>query len=98
MPARKTCNRFLVMIASAAVALAAVPPENKVWPRPVLVPVPAAVAGVSRPVISLEGKWRFNAAPPADFWSNSVDPAAWREVTVPGSSPPRGSMRRGPRG
>ena len=75
MPARKSCNRFLVIIASVAVALAAVPPENKVWPRPVLVPVPAAVAGVSRPVISLEGKWRFNAAPPADFWNNSVDPA-----------------------
>ena len=31
-----------------------------------MVPVPAAVTGVSRPVISLGGKWKLNAAPPAD--------------------------------
>ena len=95
MPVRKMWSRSLVMIASAAVVLAAVPPENKVWPRPVLVPVPAAVAGVSRPVVSLQGKWKFNAAPPADFWNNSVDPATWREVAVPGQLSTQGIDAQG---
>jgi beta-galactosidase/beta-glucuronidase len=50
---------------------------------------------VSRSVISLQGKWRFNAAPPPDFWTNSVDPAAWREVTVPGQLSTQGIDAQG---
>lgn len=42
------------------------------------------VAEVSNPAISLDGRWKFNATPPPDFWTNEVDPAGWQEIPVPG--------------
>jgi len=59
-------------------------PGNPVWPRPVLIPLPKEVAGVSRPQVDLAGTWKVNASPPADFWMNSVDPAGWSDILVPG--------------
>jgi len=57
---------------------------NSVWPRPTVVPLPDSVAGVSRPVISLNGTWKFTLTPPSGFWQNSVDPSAWSDIQVPG--------------
>jgi beta-galactosidase/beta-glucuronidase len=54
------------------------------WPRPVIVPVPTQVAGVPPPVIDLDGEWKFSLTPPAQFWANSLDPANWTNVQVPG--------------
>jgi len=54
------------------------------WPRPQLVPLPAQVQGVSNPVLSLDGAWKFTLSPPKEFWLNSSDPAAWPDVSVPG--------------
>ena len=65
------------------VARPAAVPESKVFPRPTLVPIPAEVGGVSHFVISLDGTWKFNASPPADFWRNDVDSASWSDVRVP---------------
>ena len=59
-------------------------PANSFWPRPVIVPVPTEVAGVSQPVFDLSGPWKFSLTPPAEFWAIKVDPAKWMSVTVPG--------------
>lgn len=57
---------------------------NPVWPRPTIVPIPETTAGVSRPVLSLNGTWKFTLRPPARFWSNEVDPSGWDDIQVPG--------------
>ena len=58
-----------------------VPP---VWPRPVIIPVPGEVEGVEQPILDLGGEWKFSLVPPAEFWTNRVDPAQWSSVMVPG--------------
>ena len=68
---------------SAFLAQAASVPETKVWPRPAIVPTPAATARVGSPVLSLDGAWKINTEPPAEFWSNSVDPSPWTGIRVP---------------
>jgi hypothetical protein len=57
---------------------------NELWPRPVLVPLPKEVAGVSQPLVDLAGTWKLTTTPPADFWTNGVDPAGWSNIKVPG--------------
>jgi hypothetical protein len=57
---------------------------NDVWPRPEIVPVPARIRGVANPVFGLAGKWKFTMNPPPEFWRNSVNPASWADVDVPG--------------
>ncbi len=61
-------------------------PDGKLFSRPVIVPLPAATAGVVSPVISLDGTWKFTLKPPAEFWSNGVDPAKWSDIAVPGEA------------
>ena len=58
--------------------------SNKIWERPTIVPLPLATEGVGNPVISLNGRWKINIDPPAEFWSNKVDPAPWPDMEVPG--------------
>lgn len=60
------------------------PHTNPLWPRPVIVPIPTEVPGVSPHLTNLAGIWKCSLLPPAEFWSNRVDPAPWTEVTVPG--------------
>ena len=57
---------------------------NEIWPRPSIVPLPEKTADVSKPVIWLNGTWKFTLDPPKDFHLNNVDPAQWRDVQVPG--------------
>jgi hypothetical protein len=59
-------------------------PANRLWPRPVLAPLPKEVASVSQPVLDLAGTWKLTTLPPAHFWENGVDPAGWTGITVPG--------------
>ena len=54
------------------------------WPRPQLVPLPVRVQGVSNPMVSLNGTWKFTLSPPKEFWLNSADPTAWPDASVPG--------------
>ena len=96
MTRKRLRSLFLSVITTAATTLAAVPPENTIWPRPVLVPVPTAVNGVRQPVGSLKGTWKVNTSPQADFWNNSVDPASWRDMTVPGQLSSQGIGLQGP--
>lgn len=58
-------------------------PDHRLWPRPEIIPVPAAVIGVSKPVVSLNGTWKFNADPPERFWRDEVDFSEWQDIRVP---------------
>ena len=42
------------------------------------------VAGVSNPVISINGTWKFTMTPPENFWEKNVDYAGWSDIQVPG--------------
>jgi hypothetical protein len=85
-----TLHLSLFTLYSSALLSAAAPlispVVNPVWPRPVIVPVPATVTGVAKPVISLSGTWKISASLPDDVSSNTVDPSAWAEVVVPGQA------------
>lgn len=61
-------------------------PENDIWTRPVILPLPVFTGGTSTPVVSLSGAaWKITVDPPDEFWMNDVDPATWRDVRVPSS-------------
>ncbi|MCC7176199.1 MAG: hypothetical protein IT159_13495 [Bryobacterales bacterium] len=85
-------NRRLaaLLAASAAMACAATVPQNPVYPRPVVVPRPAATAGVRQPVVSLDGVWKVSTSPPGEFWNNSVDPSGWQDTRLPSHAVPQG--------
>jgi len=70
---------LLLILSSSAVA-------NDVWPRPQVIPIPVRTNGVANPVLSLNGTWKFSLSPPAEFWSNNVDPSSWSDITVPGEA------------
>ena len=72
---------MLLLLASAGAARA-----NDVWPRPQLVPIPVHTPGVANPVVDLNGTWKFSLSPPAEFWSNRVDPSSWPDMNVPGEA------------
>lgn len=57
---------------------------NPVWPRPTIVPIPKAVAGIAKHAISLNGTWKFTLRLPVRFWSNDADPSGWDDIQVPG--------------
>lgn len=79
-------DRAIVLIGALAccLLLAWGAAAHEVWPRPEIVPLPVRTKGVANPVLSLNGTWKFTLSPPAEFWSNSVDPSSWPDVTVPG--------------
>ncbi|GAA3475933.1 glycoside hydrolase family 2 TIM barrel-domain containing protein [Streptomyces yanii] len=53
-------------------------------PAVTLTPVPDAVAGVSQPVMALNGTWSLATEPPAEFWRDDTDISDWQKVEVPG--------------
>jgi len=65
-------------------------PSGGIWPRPVLVPLPKEVAGVSQPIADLGGTWKLTTTPPAEFWGNGVDPSGWTDIMVPGEPAAQG--------
>lgn len=73
---------FQVFLANSF-AQSVIPPESELYPRPTIIPKPVEVTGVLEPVISLDGTWNFNPAPPEEFWSNAVDLTSWSDVIVP---------------
>ena len=58
--------------------------SNPVWPRPTIVPIPEATAGVAKQVLRLNGTWKFTLRPPARFWTNETDTSGWDDIQVPG--------------
>lgn len=73
----------------AAVALLAVLEAAGREPLPVpgavvFPPLPKAVAGVASPVLSLNGTWSFDPAPPRDFETLTEPGPGWSAIEVPG--------------
>jgi beta-galactosidase len=46
--------------------------------------LPIQVMGVTAPVISLNGDWKFSMDPPEAFWENGTDFSQWPDIKVPG--------------
>jgi len=65
-------------------------PDHYLWPRPTIIPIPVRTNGVQDPVIFLDGTWKININPPAEFWMNSVDPSSWPDIKVPASTDMQG--------
>jgi len=42
------------------------------------------VSGVEKPVISLNGTWKFSMSPPEKYWENEIDFEDWSHIQVPG--------------
>jgi hypothetical protein len=92
--------RFLIWFVIATLALFATPalvvaqpytvPDNPIWPRPVIVPVPDMAEGVQEGVLVLHG-WKTISTPQGEFWSDSVDTSAWHDMPTGG----RGGFGRG---
>lgn len=57
-------------------------PQNKVWTRPQILPVPSFTAGVPDHVLSLNGTWKINTEPPEKFWELK-NAGSWKDVPVP---------------
>ena len=55
-----------------------------IYDRPVVNPIPDQVEGVEKPVISLDGQWRFATMPQNGFWKNSTDLSGWYQAKIPG--------------
>ena len=54
-------------------------------PMPRLSPRPVAVAGIRTPLVSLNGTWKFDPAPPAGFENfSAAETKNWRNIEVPG--------------
>ena len=64
--------------------------NERLWPRPVMIPEPCEVAGVGQPIISLSGLWKLNTNPADGFWLPSVSPSSWQDVEVPSTLPALG--------
>ena len=60
---------------------ATVVPENPVWPRPTIVPVPELTAGVAQTVTVLH-TWKAISNPQSEFWSDSADLSSWHDLTT----------------
>jgi Glycosyl hydrolases family 2, TIM barrel domain/Glycosyl hydrolases family 2/Glycosyl hydrolases family 2, sugar binding domain len=74
---------YLFVFLTAISSVASVPPDNKIWPRPTIPPLPATVAGISRPVVLLNGTWKINLQPGPEFWKDDANTGSWRDIVVP---------------
>src|SRR5664280_1149991 len=60
---------------------ATVVPENPVWPRPTIVPVPELTAGVAQ-TVSVLHTWKTISNPQGEFWSDTADLSAWHDLAT----------------
>ncbi len=42
------------------------------------------IPGVKKPLVSLNGVWKFTLTPPESFWSEDTNASAWPDIEVPG--------------
>ncbi|MCQ6557365.1 NPCBM/NEW2 domain-containing protein [Paenibacillus mendelii] len=73
-------------------------PETNGWPRPVIVPLPSTVNGVVKPIVSLDGTWKFKQSPAQGFWKEGASTSDWSDVKVPANLEVLGFDIRGPQG
>ena len=70
-----------LMFVAGTVWSATVVTENPVWPRPVIVPVPEMTAGVTQTVAVVRDNWKTISNPQGEFWADSTNLSAWRDIS-----------------
>lgn len=70
--------------AKALVALPTPPLAAELIPFIRLTPRPSEVAGVKTLKLDLNGTWKFNPAPPPEFWTAAASGGDWKDIQVPG--------------
>ncbi len=74
-----------IMIAAALFAVSGAAAEAPVGPDVRYIALPAEVAGIEAPVLSLDGSWSFHPAPPKGFERLTERSArGWSPIEVPG--------------
>ena len=86
-----------ILAVAAAVGAASPVPPNPVWQRPAMMPLPAAVAGVSRAIVPLN-EWKSPSNPQGEFWDNPTNMEGWSDAQVGGGRGRFGGGGRGGRG
>lgn len=74
-------SKFSMLIVALSMSLFA---SAQAYLPPIIAPIPVSVAGLTHPVIPLNGVWKFTLTPPVDFWQNTVDYSKWSDIKVPG--------------
>jgi beta-galactosidase/beta-glucuronidase len=65
---------------------------QRIWPRPIITPLPATTAKVGQPVVNLAGTWKFTLNPPERPWENALDLSSWVDIKVPGECVTQGHV------
>lgn len=58
--------------------------EERIWPRPQIIPLPWQTMETERPVRSLnEAAWKICRNPGADFWREEAEDVLWEDTVIP---------------
>ena len=58
--------------------------EERIWPRPQIIPLPRQTMEIERPVRSLnEAAWKICRNPGADFWREEAEDVLWEDTVIP---------------
>src|SRR5512143_1301771 len=82
--ARAKAVSLITGLVSVFLLPVAAPAQTAEQYRTLFTPRPAAVAGIAAPVLSLNGTWSFNPAPPKGFETLTGPAAGWLPIEVPG--------------
>ena len=72
------------MVMAKTVLPATVAPDNPIWPRPVIVPVPELTAGVTQTVAIVRENWKTISNPEGEFWTDTTNFSGWRDFSLGG--------------
>ena len=76
--ANNTKAKALVAPPAAPLPAEWIPPNIRLTPRP------ASTSGVKTTKLDLGGTWKFNPAPPTEFWTAVTGGDDWKNIQVPG--------------
>ena len=58
--------------------------NKRIWPRPVVIPLPDETMGSGDVSINLlEEDWSMNLYPPQEFWKKDMDLSGWEKIGLP---------------
>jgi len=76
---------FLILLMAVTFGIFGNYPQTQAQMIDGFTPKPYEVSGISQALISLNGQWDFNSAPPADFWKKiRTKQLKWNTIQIPG--------------
>lgn len=84
LPGNGDAQLSLTARAEGVTAVRTLSADAVLFRRPVLTPIPEAIAGLSQVNADLSGSWRFDPTPPGDWFKPTASDAAWPRIQVPG--------------